>query len=98
MQHDDKQSCVQYLREHQNNVKNATSILIVGGGAVGVQMATDLKEYYPEKKIVLVHSRTHLMPSFHSQMHDIVKQRFAELDIKYVPFFILRLENCDLSS
>lgn len=83
MKYDDKSSSIQYLKSHQQNVKNSKSILIVGGGAVGVQMATDLKEYYPEKEIVVVHSREHLMPLFHPKMHNLIKQRFDELGVKY---------------
>lgn len=91
MKHDDKASSVRYLQSHQQRVKEANFILIVGGGAVGVQMATDLKEYYPEKEVVLVHSRPNLMPAFHPGIHDIIKKRFDELGIKYVQFsFIFR--------
>jgi apoptosis-inducing factor 2 len=84
MKHDDKLSSVQYLRNHQEDVKKSNSVLIVGGGAVGIQLATDMKEYYPEKEVVVVHSREHLMPLFHPKMHDLVKKRFDELGIKYV--------------
>ncbi|OKL64231.1 hypothetical protein UA08_00706 [Talaromyces atroroseus] len=84
MKYDDKLSSIQYLKSHQENVKKSKSILIVGGGAVGIQIATDMKEYYPEKDVVVVHSREHLMPLFHSKMHDLVKKRFDELGIKLV--------------
>jgi NADH dehydrogenase FAD-containing subunit len=84
MKHDDKVSSVRYLQSHQQRIKDAKSILIVGGGAVGVQMATDLKECNPEKEVILVHSRPHLMPAFHSDIHGIIKNRFDELGVKYV--------------
>ena len=84
MKHDDKHSSVTYLQEHQAEVKKSKSITIVGGGAVGVQMATDLKEYYPEKEIIVVQSRAKLMPQFHEKLHEIIKARFDELGIKYV--------------
>jgi NADH dehydrogenase FAD-containing subunit len=84
MEHDDKLSSVQYLQKHQAGVKAAQSILIVGGGAVGVQMATDLKEYYPEKEVTVVQSRPRVMPNFHPQLHDLIKRRFDELGIKLI--------------
>ncbi|KAE8389618.1 hypothetical protein BDV23DRAFT_172948 [Aspergillus alliaceus] len=84
MGRDDKLSSVAYLQNHQNDVKCAKSILIVGGGAVGVQMATDLKEYYPDKEITVVQSRPQLMPGFHEGLHNLVKERFDELGIKFV--------------
>lgn len=85
MKDDDKLSSVAYLQKHQAEIKRSRSIVIVGGGAVGVQMATDLKEYYPEKEITVVQSRPKLMPQFHEKLHEIVKARFGELGIKYVP-------------
>ncbi|GKT49697.1 Fe-regulated protein 8 [Colletotrichum spaethianum] len=88
MQHDDKSSSVQYLRSYQESVIKASSIVIVGGGAVGVQMATDLKEFYPDKEITLVHSREHLMPLYHSKLDEIVKSRFSELGVKSVDYIM----------
>lgn len=89
MSDDDKPSSVLYLQKHQADVKKAKSVVIVGGGAVGVQMATDMKELYPEKEITVVQSRDQLMPQFHRGLHEIVKKRFEELGIKLVaPFTI----------
>lgn len=85
MEYDDKLSSVAYLRKHQADVKRSRSILIVGGGAVGVQMATDLKECYPGKEVTVVQSRAQLMPGFHEQLHKLVKERFDELGVKCVP-------------
>ncbi|KAK1979050.1 hypothetical protein LZ30DRAFT_597733 [Colletotrichum cereale] len=84
MQHDDKSSSIKYLQSHQQSVIKASSIVIVGGGAVGVQMATDLKELYPDKEVTLVHSRDHLMPLYHGKLHGILKSRFAELGVKLI--------------
>lgn len=84
MTDDDKPSSVVYLQKHQADVKKAKSVVIVGGGAVGVQMATDMKELYPEKEITVVQSRDQLMPQFHRGLHEIVKKRFEELGIKLV--------------
>ena len=84
MEHDDKPSSVKYLQKHQADVESSRSILIVGGGAVGVQMATDLKEYYPDKEITVVQSRDRVMPNFHPRLHDLIKHRFDELGIKLI--------------
>lgn len=84
MRDDDKVSSVAYLRKHQADVKRSQSILIVGGGAVGVQMATDLKEFYPEKEVTVVQSQPRVMPQFHERLHDIVKKRFDELGVRLI--------------
>ncbi|CEO58272.1 hypothetical protein PMG11_03003 [Penicillium brasilianum] len=84
MEHDDKPSSVDYLQKHQADVKRSKSILIVGGGAVGVQMATDLKEYYPDKEVTVVQSRPRVMPSFHPRLHEIIQKRFDELGVRLI--------------
>lgn len=85
MRDNDKVSSVAYLQNHQAEIKRSKSILIAGGGAVGVQMATDMKEYYPEKEITVVQSRPYLMPQYHSKLHELIKERFDDLGIKCVP-------------
>jgi len=81
MRYDDKISSIQYLKKHQNSVRQSKSIVIIGGGAVGVQMATDLKEYYPDKEVTVVQSRTHVMPNFNEKLHFLIKERFDKLGI-----------------
>jgi NADH dehydrogenase FAD-containing subunit len=82
MTDDEKPLSVKYFQSYQKRVSGANSIIIVGGGAVGVQMATDLKELYPEKDITLVHSRNQLMPVYHEALDKIIKDRFKELGVK----------------
>jgi len=82
MPYDDKEEAAGYLRAYQEGLKRANSILVVGGGAVGVQMACDLKEVYPEKEITLAHSRDKLMPLYHEDMSDLIKARFRELGVQ----------------
>ncbi|KAI1320244.1 FAD/NAD(P)-binding domain-containing protein [Xylariaceae sp. FL0255] len=84
MLHDDKPQSVKYLQDYQEGIRKARSVCIIGGGAVGVQMATDLKEIYPEKDVTLVHSREQLMPLYHKQLDEIIKARCEELGIKLV--------------
>ncbi|CAI7588787.1 unnamed protein product [Penicillium viridicatum] len=51
-------------REHMADVKQAQDgIVIIGGGAVGVEMAAELKILYPEQKVTLVHSQKRLLSS-----------------------------------
>lgn len=82
MEDDEKVKSVEYFKSYQLGVEKAASIVIVGGGAVGVQMATDLKEVYPEKNITLVHSRDRLMPLYHPKMDELIRNRLSELGVK----------------
>lgn len=81
---DDKPTSITSLQSYQSAIKSSPSILIIGGGAVGVQMACDLKEIYPSKSVTLVHSRDQLMPVYHPALSDLIKSRFRELDIGLV--------------
>lgn len=84
MPSEDKLPSVRYLQSYQQGVAKAQSVVVVGGGAVGVQMACDLKEVYPDKDITLVHSRQQLMPVYHEGLSDLIKARFATLGINLV--------------
>lgn len=73
-----------YLRKHAAQVEASQKIVIIGGGAVGVQMATDIKQLFPEKSVTLVHSRANVMSKFHPGLHAVVQQRFDELGVQTV--------------
>jgi NADH dehydrogenase FAD-containing subunit len=79
-----KLSRTAYLRKHAEQVERSEQIVIIGAGAVGVQMALDTKELYPEKSVTLVHSRENVMSKFHPGLHSIVKERANELGVNLV--------------
>lgn len=84
MPEDEKLPGVEYLKRYNQGIKNSRSVILVGGGAVGVQMACDLKEIYPGKEVTLVHSREHIMPVYDERLSGMIKERFAELGVKFV--------------
>lgn len=49
------------LRASQAAFADAAHVLIVGGGAAGVEIAGELSTHYPEKRITLVHSHERLL-------------------------------------
>lgn len=80
-----KREAVQTLRDYQDKVKEARRIVVVGGGAVGIQVACDIAELYPgEKSVTVLHSRERVMNKFHPQLHEVVAKRFAERGVKTV--------------
>ncbi|KXN74507.1 FAD/NAD(P)-binding domain-containing protein [Conidiobolus coronatus NRRL 28638] len=51
---------VDYVNEfagYRTKINSASTVVVVGAGAVGVELAADIKSHYPEKKVTLVHSR-----------------------------------------
>ena len=59
-----KEEGVELLRGVQARIKAAKHIVVAGGGAAGVELATDAKDHYPDKCVTLVHSRLALMHRF----------------------------------
>jgi apoptosis-inducing factor 2 len=55
---------MELLKAMQARIKAAARIVVAGGGAVGVELATDAKDQYPEKSVTLVHSRPAVMHRF----------------------------------
>lgn len=70
-----------YLLEsgaHLKAVGNAPDgVVVVGGGAVGIEMAAELKTIQPETKVTLVHSRDKLLSS--EGLPDECKDKAVEL-------------------
>ncbi|KXT17517.1 hypothetical protein AC579_3203 [Pseudocercospora musae] len=84
MPYDDDFSSVQYLQSYQDQLRRSQNVTIVGGGAVGVQMALDLKELHPEKEVTVVHSRDRLMQVFHPRLHEILHEAFEDKGIRLI--------------
>ncbi|XP_050228438.1 uncharacterized protein LOC126677718 [Mercurialis annua] len=49
------------FQEGYDKIKSANSILIVGGGPTGVELAGEIAVDFPEKKVTLVHNGSRLM-------------------------------------
>ncbi|SJX61512.1 related to AIF1-mitochondrial cell death effector [Sporisorium reilianum f. sp. reilianum] len=83
-QHDGSKAMgVQWLRDAQDRIERAKSIVIVGGGALGVQLATDIAVTYGRsKKVTLTHSRAQLLPRFDAWMHAKAAARLRELGVE----------------
>jgi NADH dehydrogenase FAD-containing subunit len=70
------------LRDFQKRVQSAKSVALVGGGAVGVEMAADIKSFFPEKKVTLIHSREQILPRFGKRLHEHASQALKDLGVE----------------
>ncbi|KAK4052485.1 hypothetical protein OIV83_002287 [Microbotryomycetes sp. JL201] len=88
-----------FLQQQTQSIAQASSILIAGGGALGIQYATDIADLYnnPDraylrpkdakpgpKKVTLVHSRQKFLPLYQNEVHDEVIRRLQELGVDVV--------------
>ena len=78
-----EEACVE-LQKLQTSIESAENIAIVGGGAVGVELASDIKSYYPNKSVTLVHSREQLLPRFGKRLHEHVVATLEKLSIRII--------------
>ncbi|KAJ3980893.1 FAD/NAD-binding domain-containing protein [Lentinula detonsa] len=79
-----KQDGIAWLKAHQEVIKNSESILVVGGGALGIQFATDIYAIHPGKDITLLHSRHRLLPRFDEKMHTEILDTLIACNIQVI--------------
>lgn len=77
----DKHGACGELRTLQEQIGNADRIAVVGGGAVGVELATDIKGWYPGKDVTLVHSRDRLLHAYGPRLHERAMEEMKKLEI-----------------
>ncbi|XP_056147707.1 apoptosis-inducing factor 2 isoform X2 [Lampris incognitus] len=88
------QTAIQKYQDLFKEFQAAESVLVVGGGSTGVEMAAEIKTEFPDKKVVLVHSRIgladpDLLPSVRQEAKEVLLEKGVEL--------ILGQKVCDMS-
>ncbi|KAI6040174.1 hypothetical protein EDC04DRAFT_3111575 [Pisolithus marmoratus] len=79
-----KSQGIAWLRERQARIESARSVLIVGGGALGIQFASDIAAIYPHKTVTLLHSRMQLLPRFEPTLGDEVLTALQDLGVQVI--------------
>ncbi|WYZ42177.1 hypothetical protein EsH8_V_001072 [Colletotrichum jinshuiense] len=72
------------LRSLRSKIKQAKRIAIVGGGPVGIQLSTDIKSAFPDKDILMVHSRERLVNRFGERLSEYVESKLEIMGIQVV--------------
>ncbi|KAL4914629.1 hypothetical protein BDW62DRAFT_190011 [Aspergillus aurantiobrunneus] len=70
------------LRAVQGVIQESQRIAAVGAGAVGVELAADIKDVYPEKEVTLVHSRSQVLNRFGGRLQEYALDALRELDVR----------------
>ncbi|EHK23782.1 uncharacterized protein TRIVIDRAFT_147473 [Trichoderma virens Gv29-8] len=80
----DKLEGMKLLQGMQKGIESAKTVVVVGGGAAGVEVATDAKALYPEKHIILVHSRPAVMHRFGKGLQEAAREGLEKLGVELV--------------
>jgi len=71
------------LEECGNDVAKSTSVAIIGGGAVGLELACEIKFHHPQKKVTLIHSRQQLIgPGLSGKFHTKLADKLQRLGVE----------------
>ncbi|KAI1808940.1 FAD/NAD(P)-binding domain-containing protein [Daldinia bambusicola] len=81
---DDKTEGMNLMREIQRQIRESKNLVVVGGGAAGVELATDAKSKYPDKHVTLVHSRGSVMHRFGPKLQASATDGIKDLGIKLI--------------
>ncbi|TFK21470.1 FAD/NAD(P)-binding domain-containing protein [Coprinopsis marcescibilis] len=58
---DDETEAVESLKTWRANFQKATDIVLVGGGSVGIEYAGEILDFFPNKRVTLVHNQDNLL-------------------------------------
>ena len=81
---DGKEDGIQMLKDMQLKIRDARNLVVVGGGAAGVELATDAKDKYPDKEVVLIHSRDAVMHRFGLALQTTAMEGLKKLGVEVV--------------
>lgn len=70
---------LRHLAELRAQIAKASKVIVVGGGATGVETAGEIKSAFPAQTVVLVHSKEHLLNTQHSVTPKMAAKLLAKL-------------------
>ncbi|KAJ5202498.1 hypothetical protein N7449_004577 [Penicillium cf. viridicatum] len=80
----EKNEGIKVLQSLQNRIRNASDMVIVGGGPAGVELATDVKSANPYKNVTLIHSRKTLLNNFGTKVHDVALEALEGFGVRVI--------------
>lgn len=72
------------LGDTASKIKDAKSVLIVGGGVVGVELAAEIVVKYPQKRVTIVHRHPRLAEKMEQKVSDYVRKFLATRGVNII--------------
>lgn len=76
-----KESRDREMYDFHKSLSMAKNILVLGGGVVGVELAGEIADAFPYKKITLAHRGSKLLDSFNSKTSEITLQQLTRIGV-----------------
>ncbi|CAO2655304.1 Nn.00g103680.m01.CDS01 [Neocucurbitaria sp. VM-36] len=76
-----REGACEEIRSTQHEIAEAARIAVLGSGAVGVEIAADIKSYFPDKSVTLFSSRSVVMPHFGSKLQTDVADTLKRIGV-----------------
>lgn len=64
-----KQEVLHQVKEWREKIRDAKSVVVAGGGAVGIELCGEIRDQYPSKPITLVHNKPLLLHSVYPEKY-----------------------------
>lgn len=77
----DHEGACEELRSIHRQIQDAQRIAVIGAGAVGVEMATDIKSFHSTRDVTIFSSRDKLLPSFGPELHDCASEVMDKMGV-----------------
>ncbi|GAA3382963.1 NAD(P)/FAD-dependent oxidoreductase [Cryptosporangium minutisporangium] len=79
---DSIEGALEDLRRTHKEVRNAERVLIVGAGPVGLELAGEIKEVWPEKQVTVVDTAEQLLPGFEPELREDLHRQLDDLGVE----------------
>ncbi|MET8305236.1 FAD-dependent oxidoreductase [Micromonospora sp. NPDC005173] len=79
---DSMEEALDDLRQTNKELAGAERVLILGAGPVGLELAGEIKDVWPDKHVTIVDPAKQLLPGFTSEMRDDLHRQLDELGIQ----------------
>ncbi|XP_067876671.1 ferroptosis suppressor protein 1-like [Heterodontus francisci] len=80
------ENAIQMYEDLVKKVQEAQRVVVIGGGAAGVEMAAEIKTDYPDKEVTLIHAKialadVQLLPSVRQGLKEILLKKGVQLQL-----------------
>jgi NADH dehydrogenase FAD-containing subunit len=81
----DKSTVVEHVKEWRSTFASKKDIAIIGGGAVGLELAGEIKQFYPQTNVTVVHNESlPLNSAYPNKFRKTAQKALAKTGIKLV--------------